>query len=266
MLVVLYKRNFLSSETLRTLGELKKFHKDIHLVIWDNSPVSNLDYPEWCSNLAKVDTKITNFNESFSKIYNTIIEEYSSQAEFFLLFDHDTNLHSDFFLKLALNTQTFSDYYLFLPKIVANGNIVSPAKQFWIKGSYFKNLDPGVYSSKRRSAINSGMIIRFNYFSKFNFRYDKRLTFYGTDNFFMIHFAQNKCKFVVLDTILNHSLSFFDKSENINDRINRFKQMRKSNFIIFRRNIFETVGTLFYLILQSMFYSIKFRNTKILKW
>lgn len=264
ILVCLYNTNLHESYTLQSLFKVQNINSFAQIVIWDNS-VIKLDKQSILkleSHFKKIVYKHTPQNTPLSVIYNTVIENQTNPLGYLMICDDDSKIPVDFFESLKSFWEKNKTINLFLPIIYSNNVIVSPAKNYLIKAKLFKNLKPGIIPTRNLNAINSCMVISNRVFID-GFRYDERLQFYGTDTFFMSKFIQKYKSLVVLNQIVIHDLSF-NTSKSIEDRVRIFKQIKKSNSIIYSHSLLKNIIVYFNTFIVSVRYSLKYKTTAFL--
>lgn len=268
VLVVLHERELLASETILSL--LKniddgRFKGELSLIIWDNS--HELMSPNGSLTFLRhyVDNVIhrhTPQNFPLSTIYNIVIEEYLDKEDFLLLLDHDSSLSSGFISSMMDAIANNPSINLFIPKVWCRNVLISPALDFIIRTKYIKRHITGVVRSSHLTAINSGMVISSRHLKKF--RYDERLTFYGTDNFFMKKYRKFNDTLFVVNTRIDHDLSFFS-TEDIERKLNIFLDIKKSNLIVNSDNFVCYVLAFINNIISSIKMSIAYKDSRFFK-
>jgi len=266
ILVVLYNKSLETSETLKGLLEnaylLKKMNALVF--IWDNSPMPVLTQTDL--NLIE-----QNFffqyhhcasNKPLAKIYNEIIEKLleSDKYKYFIVFDHDSNVSGNYFEELNNIVQLDKEIDIIRPLAINNGIIISPAKLFFIRGNYFRNIPNGLYNGKLL-AVNSGMAISMSFISKTNFRYDKRLMSYGTDNFLMNFANQRNAKYYIMKASFLHGYNFYDFTDT-QKKAKLFSQIKQANKIAFSLNIWQSIMIRLYNFFSSFKNAAKYKSFK----
>lgn len=268
ILTVLYNKTTFTSDTLQGIIKSAGLLNEVgaRLRLHDNS-VNKMD-SESLINLSRVlkhvDYVHTPQNLPLSEIYNTAIEQGLSmpQVKYLMLLDHDSKIDINFFKK-AIEAAA-GKHALMIPIVKNQGVIRSPMISYVIKTSVFSKLEPGSISSKNMVAINSGMIISFDYLRATGFKYDKRLNNYGTDNYFMKYYSARCATLFILDYTFDHSLSFFDSSD-INKKLEVFSQNKSAFLIINSDNLFNYSRAIVYNILSSIKNAVKYKTLKFLK-
>lgn len=264
ILICLYNKHLKESQTLQSLFKIQNINSFTEIVIWDNS-VDSLDEDSLFllrTHFTKINYKHTPENTPLSVIYNTVIKNQKNPNGYLMICDDDSKIAIDFFESLKYYWAKNKTTNLFLPIIYSNNIIVSPAKNYLIKTIFFKNLKPGNISSKNLNAINSCMVISNRVFIN-GFRYDERLHFYGTDSYFMFKFVQKYKTLVVLNQIVIHDLNF-NTSTNIEDRVRIFKQIKKSNSIIYSDSVIKKIIVYINTFIVSVRHSLKYKTTAFL--
>jgi hypothetical protein len=239
ILVCLYNKSISTSDTLKSLLKSVDQIKYQDVFIWDNSvyPLEENDIDLLKNNFKNFTYKHTPENVVLSKIYNEVIVKQKQVDGYLMLCDDDSEIPMSFFIKLEEQINEHSLTNLFLPQIYSNSVLVSPAKDYLIKTSLIKKLKSGILKSDNITAINSGMVISNRVFMD-GFRYDERLNFYGTDNYFMHEYAKKNDSLIVLDIKIHHDLSFNGK-DNVSNKTRIFKEIKRANRIIYADNRFK---------------------------
>lgn len=239
ILVCLYNKDINTSHTIQSLLKSVILIKTSKIFIWDNSlkalDEKSLELLKRC--FENFEYRHTPENLVLSKVYNSVITEQNDPDSYLMLCDDDSAIPTSFFIKLNEQIEQNRSINLFLPQIYSNSLLVSPAKDYLIKTKLIKGAVNGILKSKNTTAINSGMVISNRVFME-GYRYDEKLNFYGTDNFFMRQYAKKYLDLIVLDVKIDHNLSFND-SKNINNKIRIFKEIKRANKIIYSQNKFE---------------------------
>lgn len=264
ILICLYDTNFDTSYTLQSLLKIQNINTFAKIVIWDNSLIKqdNKSISKLEFYFKKIVYTHTSQNTSLSVIYNTVIKNQTNPSGYLMICDDDSKIPINFFESLKYFWGKYKTNNLFLPIIYSNNVIVSPAKNYLIKTKLFKNLKPGVIPSRNLNAINSCMVISNRVFID-GFRYDERLQFYGTDSFFMSKFIQKYKTLVVLNQIVIHDLSF-NTSKSIENKVRIFKQIKKSNSIIYSHSLFKNIIVYINTFIVSVRYCLKYKTTDFL--
>lgn len=260
-LIVVYGESPLENSSIETLMK-NNFDKDrLRIIVWDNSITSEINSNNITD--SNIIYKWTPENIGLSEIYNRVIKDYLDHDEYLILLDQDSVLPIDFLeiAESAINEN--SDIDLFLPGVKANGRIVSPLYYCLGWGRYWKKMRHGRVRSGFVGAINSGMIIssRYLYGKKV---YDENLRFYGTDTQFMLDYSEARKHLCVLNTILQHDLSFF--SDSIENRARKFAVMRAANIYIYiKRSFFKRVCVFIVMSVVSLIYAWRYGSFDFIK-
>lgn len=238
ILVCLYNKSVDSSETIQSLlkGDCKR--EITNVIIWDNSikklPDVSLDFLS--KKFLKFVYRHTPVNVVLSTIYNSVISSLKSEDSFLMLCDDDSKIPDKFFETLNQQINLYPNIDLFIPKIFSGIKLVSPAKDYLIITKLLNNIPSGIYSSKNLTAINSGMVLSNRLFIN-GFRYDSKLKFYGTDNYFMYNYRKKNKNLVILDVYFQHSLSF-SSSDDVDNKLRIFKEIKRANKIIYSEDFY----------------------------
>lgn len=263
--VVLYNKSLTASDTLKGLLQSAELLKQInaHVLLWDNSSEA------WSKeDMAGLSSKLpfeyvhSPENKPLSFIYNATIDRLlvKDSCNYLVILDDDSKIGIGYFRGIVNAVTYRNDLPILLPLVRNNNRIISPAKFYYFKGSYFKTLADGLYTGKL-FAINSGMVISKKFLQQSGFKYDKRLTNYGTDNYLMNFANERKVVFYILQYSMEHSLSFFDHPD-VSRRLEIFKQIKKANRIVFSNNLFQVLMINWYNFISSLKHAIKYRSLK----
>lgn len=259
--VVIYQKKPAESSTLISLSSLKCQWKDhVRLLLWDNSPEpwdeGTTDQAKKMLGLPMEYRHNGGANIGLSTLYNRTIAELSDD-EFIWLLDDDSHFDSSILEQMEKAVDECPAIDLFLPLVYSNHRLVSPAQMKLFKGRFLKEIKPGVTSSKNRTAINSGMMIHSRYLKGDFEGYDEELTFYGTDNDFMMKYRRQRKQFYVIDYNMTHSLDFYEKDESYEKKSARFVEQNRAWIHLMRREGWlATIAVQLYLFAFSCKYAI----------
>jgi len=268
ILVVLYNKLPNESQTLNSFISYKEELSEFaEIIIWDNS-INYLSANESNQlrdtfNPLNIEYIASGKNVALSVIYNTVIKKLHTD-EYFVIFDHDSTVDFLFFVDLIDSISKNNTVNLFLPIVISNNYIVSPANTWYFMGWYWKKPKYGKIRANGITAINSGMVINGNYLnSKFK-GYDEDLKFYETDNDFMYKYSLDNEYLFVLKSKIDHSLNYYEKS-TLNDKLFRYKSAKEGCLIhIRKRNRFIYLLALIYFSFMSIRLTIKHRSFRFL--
>ncbi|WP_028845356.1 glycosyltransferase [Thermodesulfovibrio thiophilus] len=271
ILLVIYNKKLSESESVNSIKKSKDIIKDSKLIIWDNSinaqSSDELDGLKKELNELIVEYIHTPENTPLSKIYNTVrLNYYDESYKFLVLLDHDSKFDKNFFLAHLDALKKYERTNLYIPLIKYKNHLISPAYLFYFKGFYFKKEIKGNVLSLFKTAINSGMIIDFNYFCNKYKGYDKRLKFYGTDNYFMKDYQKNNKKFTIIDYIIDHDLTYsvLNKNKDKETFLKRYKEDNNALLINNENPLILRLLVKIYIKLRSVYYMMKFRDMRFL--
>lgn len=264
ILIVLYNCNLKNSTTIKSLDSCEDILHTSKVVFWDNSLESQF-YEEMSSDFSfEFDYIHTPQNLYLSKIYNNIIQRYSD-FNYLIILDQDSIFSIEYFYKIQNASQVNKNINLFLPIIKSHNIIVSPGDYHGYKGAYWKKEMHGKINAKNIIAINSGMVINFDYLKNKFKGYDERLKFYGVDTYFMFQYKTKNKYCYVLDYSFSHDSSLLDQKELFEKKYFRLKDLIYSWKIT---NDYNRIRLLlikiyaFYFILKT---TIKYKNIKYLR-
>lgn len=269
LVVVLYGKQVKEANTFRSL-----FDFDSHLLqgrcrlqVWDNSPqpLDPAEVNDLCNHLHWADVTY-HHNEGqnipLSTLYNRTIQLLRLD-EILVILDDDSLFDSRLFQEADRSIAEHPDVDLFLPVVYNGHDIVSPAAMRLFKGHYLHNVQSGLMSTRHRTAINSGMMIRARYLKNDFEGYDERIRFYFTDNDFMSRYRASHSHFYVIDYQLRHKLDFYARGESFETKSRRFRELRRSFLILMRRRgLIAYIATQIYMTIYSIKFAIIHRDIR----
>lgn len=261
VVVVLYNKKFNESATLVSLSkQIITFDHayKVKLVLYDNSPVSCSSIKDFSSFEAFSEIEINHSPENLplSVIYNTVISHSSKINTDFLWLDDDTLLPTNYISEVTDKIKSFSDIDLFVPVVQVNNKNYSPYKSYLFFSRPINKLKLGINSSRFIGAINSGMVIRGDFFRKTKFRYPADIYFYGTDKVFMDEYSKYRCRFYILNSTLSHDVTVHPDNKDIGSYIAAMKKVDSFWKVYYKKNklilIFYKVYFLFFVLKSSI--------------
>jgi len=261
ILIVLYECKVKESLSYISLLKSSEYLSNSKLILWDNSPSIQSVDTDNISFFQHVEYIHTPENMSLSKIYNRVIQE-NEENDYLIILDQDSSFSSDYLEKLNSAIIKHSSINLFLPLIKSEQTIVSPGDYKIFKGSYWGKEKYGIIDTKNILAINSGMVINFNYLKNIYKGYDERLRFYGTDTFFMLEYAENNDFLFVIDYVFKHKSALLDRDESIDKQIIRLKDLFFSWKITNEHKKFNLILINIYILIKIFKFVIKYKNLK----
>lgn len=272
VIVVVYEKTIKESSTLTNILESDFIvNSGIEtIIVWDNSnnkfTVDDLSVMVSLSAETNVDIQYYHCPENLplSIVYNRCFDILKNDVTHICLFDDDSLINKNYFFELnnVINDFTNDDsVYILLPQIKYKNTVISPSLRSGIRGQYFENVPLGKYYNKNLSAINSGMVCSVKYLVASGFRYDERLTGYGTDDFFMIQYNQflenhTGCAYI-LNYIFEHDLSLSMLNDDSEKLVLRYIKLLESKKIIFEN---DSIKIFIYSLLNSIYHSFRYRN------
>ena len=261
ILIVVYECKVKESLSYISLLKSSEYLSNSKLILWDNSPsIQSIDTDN-ISSLQQAEYIHTPENMSLSKIYNRVIQE-NEEYDYMIILDQDSSFSSDYLEKLNSAIIKHPSINLFLPLIKSEQTIVSPGDYKIFKGSYWGKEKYGIIDTKNILAINSGMVINFNYLKNIYKGYDERLRFYGTDTFFILEYAENNDFLFVIDYVFKHKSALLDRDENVDKQIIRLNDLFFAWRIIHEHKKFNLILINIYIPIRIFKLVIKYRNIK----
>jgi len=228
--VVIYNRQCSDSETLTSF----RGQSGLRALVVDNSDsreikAINVDY---CQEMGYTHLDMGG-NQGLSKAYNQALSLLDDHIKYVVLFDDDTTLPSPYFDTLFQALSQKLDADILLPKVMSTGRLISPCIR---RGSLFFKARSGklsqVVSSRRVSAINSGMVICLKRIPKDSKPFDETLFLDCIDHDFMYNQNIVQHRIVELyEVILDQRFS-----DRITNRMPEEKTIKCRRFEIFARD------------------------------
>lgn len=209
IIVVIYKKSLSCSSTLMSLIKQGKDEEiSGELIIYDNSPLTMYEpgIIEKLEHMFSITYNHTPKNLTLREIYNFEIETIELD-DYILFLDDDTNLPVNYLSDALKFINTKPHIYLFTPLIYTRDKLYSPHKSYSFISKPLKEIVCGICSTKNYSAINSGMIVKGEYFIKSGFRYPSFVDFYGTDKVFFDYYSSLHNEFYIMDLHVEHDVS-----------------------------------------------------------
>ncbi len=229
LLIVLYNQDLESSESLKSFLRYKdRYSGIIKLCIWDNSPIPMLDKEVLNNIYANSAYYHYPTNAPLSFAYNRIADN-NKDSDYIMIFDQDSMITSEYVDKVLYGIEQCPDINLFIPRIIHNGTVLSPAKRYLHRGKFpYETNIHGIISSKKFIGIMSGMCVRINLITNRIVRFDENLRLYGIDSKFSLDYSRRMSNLMVIDHTLGHNLSIFEE-EDIETKKKRFISRFKSS-------------------------------------
>jgi GT2 family glycosyltransferase len=255
LLVVTYKTPFKASETLTSLVRycMRKPSavSNFKLSVWDNSPSCRSEELAEIIHgtaIAFVYTS-TPENLALSKVYNRTID-HRTDFDYLCILDQDTQLTDKYLDEIQILAE--QKVNLALPQVYSNSFLYSPSYRIFCLGRHFSKVSAGSRKAQNILAVNSGMLIRSDIFDFL--RYDERISFYGTDTWFMVQYQKSHKEIFVMAAKLNHSLRI--QENNTQEWWRKYYLMQiQGNKIIFNNGLAEKLVTWLYCKYLEIFHA-----------
>ena len=215
-ILVIYNKSVIDSCTYMFCKE----HKDINLIICDNSTEEN-DNSALVENDGYVYMDMQG-NKGLSKAYNKALDFLMNKDGYVILLDDDTILNEDY-LKCVKDLNCD----IAIPIVKDEVSILSPSN---IKKGVVSRWD-GKSVLESFTAINSGMVISLNVFK--NYRYDENLFLDYVDHQFLKDMYDKNIK--ILNCTIQQKFSG-NETADLNASYQRFKIFKKDSKYFYRKN------------------------------
>lgn len=222
-IIVLYKYDLESSATVQSLNKsLERSGLSLDLLVYDNNPKHERGEKTFRFGNFNVHYIYDPSNPGIGKAYNTGAAIASQKGKkWFLLLDEDTVFPVDGMDKYIQAVNTYQDQSLFAPVLKAGEIIISPSRYRWKRGFPVKSIDKGVHCLKTYSPINSGMLVEAGLFG-LSGGYHNQIKLDFSDFYFIDKLKKHIRQFVVIDLVMEHSLSSVSEKKELSVMLNRF--------------------------------------------
>lgn len=205
VVIVLYQQRFSQSPSFDLLMKAVK-EKKIQLVVYDNSPVKQLEP------LLEQDKDISYYhdpsNPGLATAYNYALNHAQQNIRYFVTLDHDSQLTATYFDTL-LTIDWTDELVAAVPLVYAGSNQISPVFADRYINRQVEKVDRSQLSQRRIMAINSGAVFSIKFLKEISgFNLDFPLDFLDHWLFWTIY--QFKKTVFILPEKMEHDLSVLD--------------------------------------------------------
>lgn len=210
IILVIYNKDINSIDLLK--------NQDYDFFVYDNSRESQV-------NNFKVKYVHNSSNIGVSAAYNAGIK-YARELgkRYILLLDQDTNFKLTILYEYQKMIEKYGDGYIYSPILYGDKRIYSPYNIEKYRGTSIKDSDfeySEIYSLKKQSIINSGMLIPLKVIDAVGFfNPDIKLDF--SDTYYMTRYKEVNRNIILINTRVKHELSA-DEEKDCSRELNRFK-------------------------------------------
>jgi GT2 family glycosyltransferase len=258
IVVVIYEIPLIESSTLLSLNNQRL---NLNVLVYDNSKTNdNIDY---VSRFPFLDIVFfhNGTNAGVSSAYNYGLNKcIENKIDYLLLLDQDSDLPIGIIEKYFIALKKFPQVHLFVPTLKYQNKIISPGRSLLYR-SFARNrkLKEGSHSLSFKSILNSGMFIKSNYLKELN-GFNEKLPLDFSDTYLVDKFKARKSKVVIIDAIVEHSLSSFDT--NFQKVLTRYQSYCKSAKEYGRG--FKFIFVFFWLLMRTIKLCVKFKTFKFI--
>lgn len=198
--LVLYKTRLEDSKTFISFGNsLKARNLRMDIAVYDNSPTPMAADAECITEPWTIHYLHDKTNPGVSKAYNKGLEiARKLNKKWLLLLDQDTSFPQNAVVEYIKAVQKNPDIHLFAPIVRSRNKIISPCIYFLNKGFALHRVKAGVSHFKRRSLINSGILISAEAYEKAG-GYNEKIRLDFADHFFIEKYKAVYNRFAVID-------------------------------------------------------------------
>ena len=258
-ILVIYKRKLNESDSFISLvNSLKNTHVNVDIFIYDNSPSSMILDEELSGENWNIHYVHDKTNPGVSKAYNEGFKLGKKlNKKWLLLLDQDTKLPNNAITKYCKAVQDNNEYSLFAPILVStNGTIYSPCNYFFKRGFPMKSIEIGLMNARRKSLLNSGLLISIDIFEKVG-GYNERLKLDFSDFDFIDRYRKISGQFFIINTECIHELS--SNEEDFDSSITNFTRYCKGLKIYIVAD-FDSFCLFCITLIRACKLSFRFRN------
>jgi rhamnosyltransferase len=207
-ILVLHNQRLEKSKTFSSLfAAAPIWDDDVHLLIYDNSPVPMHAADEFGSPGSHIHYISDTSNPGVSRAYNRGVQLARELRDpYLLLLDQDTIFPQDAISCYLRTIESNKDSPLFVPILLVGDKIYSPCRDILHVNLPLHAVQPGVLSAKQKSAMNSGMCIRVDAFEKIG-GFDEKIPLDFADHDFMRRYRKRFDSLMVIDMVCVHSFS-----------------------------------------------------------
>jgi GT2 family glycosyltransferase len=245
MVVVLYKQKLEDSKTFQTLKQTlflqKKHVKDIELILYDNSPVSQEYNPLEYEGIT-ISYRHDPSNQGIVAAYNyawTCAKKNESQ--YLLLLDHDTELTSDYIDNVLNLPMVAKDVVAIVPKVVSENTMISPVYSTSLRPLQGEKPGDGI-QEKPVMAINSGALIKVEFLNQIG-GFNQNFPLDYLDHWLFYEIYAKGFKVMVLNVSLEHELSVMDYNRVSLDRYKSIIDSESNFYQKYKRDLYPSYRT-----------------------
>lgn len=215
-IIVLYNCILKDSESFKTIEKsLELGNEKGYLYVYDNSPERQIVQNEnevWST----INYIHDPMNSGLGVAYNSGVKVATEMGfNWIVLLDQDTDFAINFISSINLVLSQSNTFKLLAPILkLKTGESFSPCR-YKFKRGHSVNLVEGVYSLKKISPVNSGMVINIAAFNKVG-GYDEKVKLDFADFQFIERFRSVYGEFYLLDSVGIQDFSNVDKDLNKN--------------------------------------------------
>jgi len=268
-IIVLYEKTIASSDTYKTLyASAKENNFHLSILLYDNSSKYNKEENNQSDEYVSIDYIHNPQNPGVSAAYNVAANlANAKKITWLLLLDQDTVFPTN---ALCAYKKTMDDYpsqNLIVPILQSPNGIFSPLKLFLHKAKLWKTVTEGIYNTKNKSVLNSGVLIKTSVFLNIG-GYNEKIKLYFSDFNFFKRYAKQHTEFFVMNVVCLHNLSDITNTD-INSALSRFKNYcegafysieTKLDFVLLATTIFLRTMKLSFRYRSFQFYNIFFSH------
>lgn len=212
LVIVLFKIPAENSSTFTTLMSVLngKMTKDLSIILYDNSPISQYFDSKKYKNV-QISYKHDPRNLGIATAYNyALADARENGSEWLLLLDHDTEITSEYIEAVMNCVEQDNSVAAIVPKIHSENQMISPVYSHTLRPLLGEKPVAGI-QEKPVMAINSGALIRVEFLNKISgFNEEFPLDYLDHWLFHVIYDYGYQVR--LLNVTLEHELSVMDYS------------------------------------------------------
>lgn len=248
--IVIYNKECENSITINKLNEMN----EKNIIVIDNSTISN-NNKLFCKKKGYQYYSMGG-NVGLSKAYNFVINKLINEKGCIIWLDDDTAITKKYIQSVDKNLNNCD---ILIPIIRCKERIISPLNRMGIKFYSVSEM-----TKKKTYAINSCLVVNINVYKDGN-RYNEQLFLDNVDIDFFDKLDESKYSIKIVDSNIEQDL-FLLTNNDINAFKKRYSIYLKDNYIFNKNNYFRKIQLFFKVIFNSIKYSIKYNDIKIINY
>ncbi len=218
--LVLYRKALDESPAFASLTAcMERAGSCMDILVYDNSPIPMARPDRLDENISYVHDPS---NPGVSKAYNTGFRMARQMGKkWLLLLDQDTEFPPEALERYESTMSHNKTAVLFAPILVSKGKVYSPCGYTSRVGFPLRRIQPGLWSVKGKSLLNSGICIDIEAFERVG-GFDESMPLDFADHDFITRYKKHFDSFVLVDVTCRHGFSD-NQSTDLDASLGRFR-------------------------------------------